>query len=156
MTNGAPPRRYDTVSFLTDYGNRDEFVGVVKSVIRDIAPHVGVVDLTHEIAPFDVRAGSLALARCIGYVPSGVVLAVVDPGVGTNRRAVAIEVAGGAGVVIGPDNGLLGTGGGDGRRCRTGGRADEPRVPTARRPAPRSRDATSSPRPRPTCATASR
>ncbi|HWM21200.1 MAG TPA: SAM-dependent chlorinase/fluorinase [Ilumatobacteraceae bacterium] len=101
------PRRYDTVSFLTDYGNRDEFVGVVKSVIRDIAPHVGVVDLTHEIAPFDVRAGSLALARCIGYVPSGVVLAVVDPGVGTHRRAVAIEVAGGAGVVIGPDNGLL-------------------------------------------------
>ena len=107
VTNGGTPRRYDTVSFLTDYGNRDEFVGVVKSVIRDIAPHVGVVDLTHEIAPYDVRAGSLALARCIGYVPSGVVLAVVDPGVGTNRRAVAIEVAGGAGVVIGPDNGLL-------------------------------------------------
>ena len=70
------PRRFDTVSFLTDYGNRDEFVGVVKSVIRDIAPHVGVVDLTHEIAPFDIRGGSLALARCIGYVPSGVVLAV--------------------------------------------------------------------------------
>ncbi len=107
MTNGPTSWRYDTVSFLTDYGSRDEFVGVVKSVIRDIAPHVGVVDLTHEIAPFDVRAGSLALARCIGYVPSGVVLAVVDPGVGTHRRAVAIEVAGGAGVVIGPDNGLL-------------------------------------------------
>ena len=100
-------RRYDTVSFLTDYGNRDEFVGVVKSVIRDIAPHVEVIDLTHEITPYDVRAGALALARCIEYVPSGVVLAVVDPGVGTNRRAVAIEVAGGAGVVIGPDNGLL-------------------------------------------------
>ena len=99
--------RFDTVSFLTDYGTADEFVGVVKSVIRDIAPHVGVVDLTHEIAPFDVRAGSLALARCIGYVPSGVVLGVIDPGVGTARRAVAIEVAGGAGVVIGPDNGLL-------------------------------------------------
>lgn len=99
--------RFDTVSFLTDYGTTDEFVGVVKSVIRDIAPHVGVVDLTHEIAPFDVRAGSLALARCIGYVPSGVVLAVVDPGVGTDRRAVAIEVAGGAGVLVGPDNGLL-------------------------------------------------
>jgi S-adenosylmethionine hydrolase len=107
VTKGATPRRYDTVSFLTDYGTRDEFVGVVKSVIRDIAPHVGVVDLTHEIAPFDVRAGSLALARCIGYVPSGIVLAVVDPGVGTARRAVAIEVAGGAGVMIGPDNGLL-------------------------------------------------
>jgi hypothetical protein len=99
--------RFDTVSFLTDFGTADEFVGVVKAVIRDIAPHVGVVDLTHEIPPFDVRAGSLALARCIGYVPSGVVLGVVDPGVGTARRAVAIEVAGGAGVVIGPDNGLL-------------------------------------------------
>lgn len=99
--------RFDTVSFLTDYGTADEFVGVVKSVIRDLAPHVGVIDLTHEIAPFDVRAGSLALARCIGYVAGGVVLAVVDPGVGTSRRAIAIEVAGGAGVVIGPDNGLL-------------------------------------------------
>ncbi|NNE11097.1 MAG: SAM-dependent chlorinase/fluorinase [Ilumatobacter sp.] len=100
-------RRFDTVSFLTDYGTADEFVGVVKAVIRDLAPHVGVVDLTHEIPPFDVRAGSLALARCIGYVPSGVVLGVVDPGVGTARRAIAIEVAGGAGVLIGPDNGLL-------------------------------------------------
>ena len=66
-----------------------------------------MIDLAHEIAPFDVRAGSLALARCIGYLSSGVVLAVVDPGVATDRRAVAIEVAGGAGVVIGPDNGLL-------------------------------------------------
>lgn len=99
--------RYDTISFLTDYGTVDEFVGVVKSVIRDLAPHVGVIDLTHEIPPFDVRAGSLALARCIGYVPSGVVLAVVDPGVATSRRAVAVEVAGGAGVLVGPDNGLL-------------------------------------------------
>ncbi len=99
--------RFDTVSFLTDYGTADEFVGVVKSVIRDLAPHVGVIDLTHEVAPFDVRAGSLALARCIGYVAGGVVLAVVDPGVATGRRAVAIEVADGAGVLIGPDNGLL-------------------------------------------------
>jgi S-adenosylmethionine hydrolase len=109
MTPGSvgPVTRFDTVSFLTDYGTADEFVGVVKSVIRDLAPHVGVVDLTHEIPPFDIRAGSLALARCIGYVPSGVVLAVVDPGVATDRRAVAIEVAGGAGVLVGPDNGLL-------------------------------------------------
>lgn len=110
MTRSDTPRfdtRFDTVSFLTDYGTADEFVGVVKSVIRDIAPHVAVIDLTHEITPFDVRAGSLALARCIGYVPSGIVLAVVDPGVGTTRRAIAVEVAGGAGVVIGPDNGLL-------------------------------------------------
>ncbi len=99
--------RFDTVSFLTDYGTRDEFVGVVKAVIRDIAPHVGVIDLTHEIEPFDVRAGALTLARCIGYVPAGVVLAIVDPGVGTARRAIAVEVADGNGVLIGPDNGLL-------------------------------------------------
>jgi len=100
-------RRYATVSFLTDYGLDDEFVGVVRAVIRDIAPHASVLDLTHGIPPFDVRAGSLALARSISYVPSGVVLAVVDPGVGSDRRAVAVEVAGGEGVLVGPDNGLL-------------------------------------------------
>ncbi|WP_420452444.1 SAM hydrolase/SAM-dependent halogenase family protein [Ilumatobacter sp.] len=100
-------RRYDTISFLSDYGTDDEFVGVVKSVVRELAPHATVVDLTHGIAPFDVRAGSLALARSIGYVASGVVLAVVDPGVGTSRRGVAIEVADGEGVLVGPDNGLL-------------------------------------------------
>lgn len=100
-------RRYDTVTLLTDYGLDDEFVGVVKSVIRDLAPHASTIDLTHGIRPFDVRAGSLALARAISYVPDGVVLAVVDPGVGTDRRAVAVEVAGGAGVLVGPDNGLL-------------------------------------------------
>ena len=58
-------RRYDTVSFLSDYGLDDEFVGVVRSVVRDLAPHVTVIDLTHGIPPFDVRAGALALARCI-------------------------------------------------------------------------------------------
>ena len=100
-------RRYDTVTFLTDYGLDDEFVGVVKSVIRELAPHVTVVDLTHGIRPFDVRGGALALARAIPYVPEGVVLGVVDPGVGTARRAVAIEVADGAGILVGPDNGLL-------------------------------------------------
>jgi S-adenosyl-L-methionine hydrolase (adenosine-forming) len=100
-------RRFDTVTFLTDYGLDDEFVGVVKSVIRDLAPHVTVVDLTHGIRPFDVRGGALALARSIPYAPEGVVLAIVDPGVGTARRAVAIEVADGAGIMVGPDNGLL-------------------------------------------------
>lgn len=100
-------RRYDTISFLSDYGTTDEFVGVVKSVIREIAPHAGVIDLTHGIAPFDVRAGSLALARSISYVASGVIIAVVDPGVGTSRRAIAVEVADGEGVFVGPDNGVL-------------------------------------------------
>jgi S-adenosylmethionine hydrolase len=100
-------RNYDTISFLSDYGTDDEFVGVVRSVVRELAPHVSVIDLTHGITPYDVRAGSLALARSISYVPSGVVLAVVDPGVGTSRRAIAVEVADGEGVLVGPDNGLL-------------------------------------------------
>jgi S-adenosylmethionine hydrolase len=100
-------RTYDTVSLLTDYGLEDEFVGVVKAVLRDLAPHVTTIDLTHGVRPYDVRGGSLALARAIAYVPEGVVLAVVDPGVGTTRKAIAVEVAGGAGVLVGPDNGLL-------------------------------------------------
>jgi S-adenosylmethionine hydrolase len=95
------------VSLLTDYGTADEFVGVVKSVILDAAPHVRFVDVTHEIAPFDVRGGSLALCRAIQYLPEGIVVAVVDPGVGTQRRRIAVEVAGGAGILLGPDNGLL-------------------------------------------------
>lgn len=102
--------RYETISFLSDYGLRDEFVGIVKGVIADIAPHARVIDLTHEVPPFDVRAGSLALARCIAYVPTGIVLAVVDPGVGTSRRGVAVSVGGGRGILIGPDNGLLSMG----------------------------------------------
>jgi S-adenosylmethionine hydrolase len=100
-------RPYDTVSFLSDYGTQDEFVGVVKSVIRSIAPQATVIDLTHDIAPHDVRGGGLALVRSAQYLASGVILAVVDPGVGTTRRAVAIQVAGGEGVFVGPDNGLL-------------------------------------------------
>jgi S-adenosylmethionine hydrolase len=100
-------RRYDVISFLSDAGTTDESVGVAKAVIREIAPHVTVIDVTHGIAPFDVRAGSLALARAVPYLPSGIVLGVVDPGAGTSRRAVAIEVAGGEGVMVGPDNGLL-------------------------------------------------
>jgi S-adenosyl-L-methionine hydrolase (adenosine-forming) len=99
--------RFDTITFLSDYGTRDEFVGVVKSVIRSIVPEVTVVDLTHDIQPYDVRAGSLALGRAAQYLCPGVVLAVVDPGVGTERRAVAVEVGGGQSYLVGPDNGLL-------------------------------------------------
>ncbi len=99
--------RYSTISFLSDFGHQDEFVGVVHSVIRSIAPEVAVVDLTHGITPHDVRAGALALARSVQYLCPGVVLAVVDPGVGTDRRAVAVEVGDGASVLVGPDNGLL-------------------------------------------------
>ena len=101
------PPRFDTITFLSDYGTGDEFVGVVHSVIRSIAPHVTVVDLAHEIPPYDVRAGSLTLGRAAQYLCPGVVLAVVDPGVGTERRGVVVEVGGGESYLIGPDNGLL-------------------------------------------------
>ncbi len=100
-------RRFDTISFLSDLGLVDETVGLMKAIVRDLAPHVSVVDLTHSIAAYDVRGGSLALARCIGYVPSGVVVAAVDAGSDNGRSHVAIEVAGGEGVLVGPDNGLL-------------------------------------------------
>ncbi len=106
---------FDTVSFLSDYGLADEFVGVVKAVIRAIAPETKVIDVSHQVPPHDIRAGSLVLARSIQYLPTGVVLAVVDPGVGTVRRALAVEVGGdesdgatgGRSVLLGPDNGLL-------------------------------------------------
>ncbi|HEX2575726.1 MAG TPA: SAM-dependent chlorinase/fluorinase [Aquihabitans sp.] len=98
---------YDTVSFLSDYGTVDEFVGVVHSVIHQLAPGTRVIDVGHQVPPHDVRAGGLALARAAQYLAPGVVLAVVDPGVGTARRAVAIEVGDGEAVFVGPDNGLL-------------------------------------------------
>lgn len=99
--------RFDTITFLSDYGTGDEFVGVVHSVIRSIAPHVAVIDLTHDIPAYDISAGSLTLGRSAQYLCPGVVLAVVDPGVGTERRGVAIEVGDGQSYLVGPDNGLL-------------------------------------------------
>jgi S-adenosyl-L-methionine hydrolase (adenosine-forming) len=99
--------RFDTITFLSDYGTGDEFVGIVKSVIRQIAPDVTVIDLTHDLPAYDVRAGSLTLGRSAQYLCPGVVLAVVDPGVGTERRAIAVEVGGGQSYLVGPDNGLL-------------------------------------------------
>jgi hypothetical protein len=93
------------VSFLSDYGRADEFVGVCHAVMLDIEPDLRIVDVTHEIPAFDVRAGALALVRAVQYLPEGVVLAVVDPGVGTDRRCVAVDV--GNAVLVGPDNGLL-------------------------------------------------
>src|SRR5476649_1394019 len=71
----------------------------------DIAPAARIVDITHDVPAFDVRAGALALTRAIQYLPEGVVLAVVDPGVGTERRCIAVEVENA--VLVGPDNGLL-------------------------------------------------
>ena len=99
--------RYDTITFLSDYGLVDEFVGVVHSVIRSIAPETAIVDLSHGITPYDVRGAGLLLARATPYLCPGVVLAVVDPSVGTSRRPVAVEVGEGASVLVGPDNGVL-------------------------------------------------
>ncbi len=110
MTESSPSSsqlRYDTVTLLSDMGTVDGFVGVVHSVIRQMAPGVGVVDLSHGVAPFDVRGGSLTLARSVQYLCPGVIVGLVDPGAGGPQRPIALEVAGGAAVLIGPDNGLL-------------------------------------------------
>jgi S-adenosylmethionine hydrolase len=100
-------QRFHTISFLSDLGLVDEHVGVVHAIVRDLAPQVSIVDLTHAVAAYDVRGGSLTLARAVGYVPTGVVLASVDAGPESARPLVAIEVAAGEGVLVGPDNGLL-------------------------------------------------
>ena len=93
------------ISFLSDYGLVDEFVGVCRGVMHQLAPGATVIDITHNLTPHDIRAGSLALVRSVQYLPDGIVLAVVDPGVGTARKAVAVEA--GEMVFVGPDNGLL-------------------------------------------------
>jgi len=93
------------ISFLSDFGHDDEFVGVVHGVIARIAPDVRVIDVGHEFAQGDVKAGGLALMRAIQYLPEGVAVVVIDPGVGTERKAVAVRTD--WGVFIGPDNGVL-------------------------------------------------
>jgi S-adenosylmethionine hydrolase len=94
------------VAFLSDYGLRDEFVGVCKGVMLGIAPELVIVDLTHDLEAHDVRGGALALVRSVQYLPErAVVLAVVDPGVGTERRLLAVETD--QATFLGPDNGLL-------------------------------------------------
>lgn len=93
------------ISFLSDFGLEDEFVGVVHGVVARIAPEARIIDVTHAVSPGDVRAGGLALLRAIQYLPPGVVLAVVDPGVGGPRRPIAAATPWGH--FVGPDNGLL-------------------------------------------------
>ena len=95
------------VTFLTDYGYEDEFVGVCHGVIARLAPAVRVVDVTHGVARHDVRSGALILRRALPYFSPGVHLAVVDPGVGGERRAVAVRAAEEDRLLVGPDNGLL-------------------------------------------------
>ena len=94
------------VTLLTDYGLDDEFVGVCHGVIRRAAPDAQIVDITHGIRPGRILQGALVLANTLPYMPAGVHLAVVDPGVGSSRRALVLEDAEGR-MYVGPDNGLL-------------------------------------------------
>jgi S-adenosyl-L-methionine hydrolase (adenosine-forming) len=94
------------ITFLSDYGLTDDFVGVCHGVIAGICPQARVIDLTHGVPRHDVRAGALILRSTLPFVAADVVLAVVDPGVGGDRRAVALQDAEGR-FFVGPDNGLL-------------------------------------------------
>ncbi len=96
-----------SVSFLSDYGLGDDFVGVCHGIILGICPEARIVDVSHGVARHDVRAGALILRRALPYLPPGVHLAVVDPEVGGERRAVAVRVAEDERILVGPDNGLL-------------------------------------------------
>ncbi|WP_163553380.1 SAM hydrolase/SAM-dependent halogenase family protein [Candidatus Frankia alpina] len=93
------------VSFLTDYGLADGFVAACHGVILRTVPTARIIDITHLVPPGDVRRAATVLVQTVGSLPRGVHLAVVDPGVGTARRAVALRAAGGD--LVGPDNGLL-------------------------------------------------
>ena len=94
------------VTLLTDYGRDDDFVGVCHGVIRSIEPDARIVDITHGIPRYGVRQGAIVLRNTLPYMPVGVHMAVVDPQVGTERRAVALRAADGR-ILVGPDNGLL-------------------------------------------------
>ncbi len=96
---------YNHMSFLTDYGLEDGFVAACHGVAARIAPAAKVIDITHLVQPGDVRRGAAVLAQTVSYLPPAVHVAVVDPGVGTMRRAIA--VAAGESILVGPDNGLL-------------------------------------------------
>jgi S-adenosylmethionine hydrolase len=98
--------RHRFVTFLTDFGLQDDFVGTCHGVMLSIAPDVRIVDITHGITPGRVLQGALVLRNTVAYMPVGVHLAVVDPGVGGARRPLALRDAEGR-VYIGPDNGLL-------------------------------------------------
>jgi S-adenosyl-L-methionine hydrolase (adenosine-forming) len=95
------------VCFLSDFGLADDFVGTCKGVMHGIAPGLSVVDLTHEVPDYGVEAGAELLQHATRYMPADAVyLAVVDPGVGTERRGIALRTKSGA-LLVGPDNGLL-------------------------------------------------
>lgn len=94
------------ITLLSDFGSQDVYVGVMKGVIAQINPQVKVIDLTHQIPTQNILAGRFSLLNAYPYFPAGTVhVAVIDPGVGSNRRGVAIKLA--HGYLVGPDNGLF-------------------------------------------------
>jgi S-adenosylmethionine hydrolase len=94
------------ITFLSDFGLQDDFVGTCHGVMKRIAPDAEIIDITHGIPPQQVLQGALVLRNTLGYMPAGVHLAVVDPGVGSHRRPLALR-AGEGRLLVGPDNGLL-------------------------------------------------
>jgi S-adenosylmethionine hydrolase len=94
------------ITFLSDYGLQDEFVGVCHGVIATLCPQARVIDVTHGVPRHDVRTGALILRGALPFMPLGVHLAVVDPDVGAERRAIALRLTDGR-ILVGPDNGLL-------------------------------------------------
>jgi S-adenosylmethionine hydrolase len=94
------------IGLLTDFGTSDPFVGEMKAVIFSICPDVELIDITHEVERFNIRMGAFLLSSATPYFPPGSVhLAIVDPGVGSSRRAIAVETV--RATYVGPDNGLL-------------------------------------------------
>jgi S-adenosylmethionine hydrolase len=96
---------FDCLTFITDYGLDDGFVAACHGVAARIAPAARIIDITHLVPPGDVRRGAAVLAQTMPYLPPAVHVAVVDPGVGTTRRGIAVQA--GEAILVGPDNGLL-------------------------------------------------
>jgi S-adenosylmethionine hydrolase len=94
------------ISLLTDFGLEQEYVGVVKAVILSVCPGTDIVDICHTVPVFDIEEGAFILRNFVGYSPVGVHVVVVDPGVGTERRGIAVETERGD-ILVGPDNGIL-------------------------------------------------
>jgi S-adenosylmethionine hydrolase len=94
------------IALLTDFGTRDHYAGTIKAVILGICPDANLVDISHDIPPHDVMAGALELGACYKYFPAGTIFcAVVDPGVGSQRRGIAADT--GDYRFVAPDNGVL-------------------------------------------------
>jgi len=104
------------VTLLTDFGMQDPFVGIMKGIILGLCPEAGIVDLCHEVRPFDIQGASFLLQSAVGCFPEGAIhLAVVDPGVGSGRRPILAEIDGR--LFVAPDNGILGYPMASGQRC---------------------------------------